>query len=45
MKKLKVKDWTSYIQDCNEWKLCVQKAKCSNNEVVAPKEEEKEKEK
>jgi hypothetical protein len=24
MKKLKIKNWTSCIQDCNKWKLCVE---------------------
>jgi hypothetical protein len=27
MKKLKIKNWTSYIQDCNKWKSYVEKAK------------------
>jgi len=27
MKKLKIKNWTSYIQDCNKWKLYVEKAR------------------
>jgi len=27
MKKLKIKNWTSCIQDRNKWKLYVQKAK------------------
>jgi hypothetical protein len=27
MKKLKIKNWTSYIQDRNKWKLYVEKAK------------------
>jgi len=27
MKKLKIKNWTSYIQDHNKWKLHVEKAK------------------
>jgi len=27
MKKLKIKNWTSYIQDCNIWKLYVEKDK------------------
>jgi hypothetical protein len=27
MKKLKIKNWTNYIQDRNEWKLYVEKAK------------------
>jgi len=27
MKKLKTKNWTSYIQDRNKWKLYVEKAK------------------
>jgi hypothetical protein len=27
MKKLKIKNWTSYIQDRNRWKLYVEKAK------------------
>jgi hypothetical protein len=27
MKKLKTKNCTSYIQDRNKWKLCVEKAK------------------
>jgi hypothetical protein len=25
MKKLKIKNWTSYIQNCNNWKLYVEK--------------------
>jgi hypothetical protein len=40
MKKLKIKNWTSYIQDRNNWKLYVEKPKLSTIEVVAPKEEE-----
>jgi hypothetical protein len=41
-KKLKIKIWTSCIQDCNKWKLYVEKAKTnSKNEVVVPKEEDK----
>ena len=39
MKKLKIKNWTSRIQDRNKWKLYVERAKCSKIEVVAPKEE------
>jgi hypothetical protein len=27
IKKLKIKNWTNYIQDHNNWKLCVEKAK------------------
>jgi heme oxygenase len=27
MKKLKIKNWTSYIQDRNKWKLYVEKVK------------------
>jgi hypothetical protein len=27
MKKLKIKNWTSYIQDRNKWKLYVEKAR------------------
>jgi len=27
MNKLKIKNWTSYIQDCNKWKLYVERAK------------------
>jgi hypothetical protein len=27
MKKLKIKNWTNYIQDRNKWKLYVEKAK------------------
>jgi len=27
MKKLKIKNWTGYIQDRNVWKLYVEKAK------------------
>jgi hypothetical protein len=27
MKKLKIKNWTSYIQDRNKWKLYVEKDK------------------
>ena len=41
MKKLKIKNWTSYIQDRNKWKLYVKKPKHSKNEVVAPEEEKK----
>jgi len=26
-KKLKIKNWTSCIQDCNKWELCVEKVK------------------
>ena len=40
--KLKIKNWTSCIQDCSKWKLYVEKAKCSKIKVVAPKEEEEE---
>ena len=42
MKKMKIKNWTSCIQDRNKWKLYVEKAKHSTIEVVAPKEEEEE---
>jgi hypothetical protein len=38
MKKLKIKYWTSCIQDRNKWK--VRGPKYSKNEVVASKEEE-----
>jgi hypothetical protein len=27
LKKLKIKNWTSCIQDHNKWKLCVEKGK------------------
>ena len=27
MKKLKIKNWTSRIQDCNKWKLYVERGK------------------
>jgi hypothetical protein len=27
MKKFKIKNWTNCIQDRNNWKLCVEKAK------------------
>jgi hypothetical protein len=27
MKKLKIKNWISYIQDRKKWKLCVEKDK------------------
>jgi hypothetical protein len=41
IKKLKVKNWTSCIQDRNKWKLYVEKGKnIQRMEVVAPKEEE-----
>jgi hypothetical protein len=40
MKKLKIKNWTNCMQDRNNWKLYVEKAKHSKIEVVAPKEEE-----
>ena len=44
MKKLKIKNWTSCIQDRNKWKFNVGKAKTFTNEVVARKEEEEEEE-
>jgi hypothetical protein len=31
VKKLKIKNWTSCIQDRNNWKLCVEKAKTFND--------------
>ena len=31
MKKLKINNWTGCIQDRNNWKLCVQKAKTFND--------------
>jgi hypothetical protein len=31
MKKLKIKNWTSCIQDCNNWKVRVEKTKTFNN--------------
>jgi hypothetical protein len=31
MKKLKIKNWTSYIQDRNNWKLYVEKARTFND--------------
>jgi trehalose-6-phosphate synthase len=37
MKKLKIKNWTSFIQERNNWKLYVEKAKTFNDEIVAPK--------
>jgi hypothetical protein len=40
MKKLKIKKWTSCIEDRNKWKLNDEVPKHSKNEVVAPKEEE-----
>jgi hypothetical protein len=40
MKKLKIKNWTSCIQDRNKWKLYVEKEKHSKIEVVVPEEEE-----
>jgi hypothetical protein len=43
MKKLKIKNWTSCVQDRNKWKLYVERPKRSKNEAVAPKEEEEEK--
>ena len=42
MKKMKIKNWTSCIQDRSKWKLYVEKAKHSIIEVVAPKEEKEE---
>jgi len=38
MKELKIKNWTSHIQDRNKWKLYVERAKRPKIEVVAPKE-------
>jgi hypothetical protein len=43
MKKLKIKNWTSCIQDSSKWKSYVERPKRSKNEVVAPKKEEKKK--
>ena len=40
MKKLKIKNWTNCLQDRNNWKLYVEKAKNIQRQVVAPKEEE-----
>jgi hypothetical protein len=40
MKKLKIKNWTSCIQDCNKRKYMLRRPKHSKNKVVAPKEEE-----
>jgi hypothetical protein len=40
IKKLKIKKWTSCIQDRKKWKLYAEKPKYSKNKVVAPKEEE-----
>jgi hypothetical protein len=31
MKKLKIKNWTSYIQDRRNWKLYLEKAKIFND--------------
>ena len=44
MKKMKIKNWTSCIQDRSNWKLYVEKGKTSTIEVVASKEEGEEKE-
>ena len=39
MMKLKIKNWTSYIQDRNKWKLyMLRRPKPSKIKVVAPKE-------
>jgi hypothetical protein len=40
MKKWKIQNWTSCIQDCIKWKLYVERAKTSKIEVVAAKEED-----
>jgi len=41
VKKLKIKNWTSCIQDRNKWKLYTLRGpKRSKNEAEAPKEEE-----
>jgi len=40
IEKLKMKNLTSCIQDRNNWKLFVEKAKHSATDVVAPEEEE-----
>jgi hypothetical protein len=45
MKKLKIKNWASYIQDGNQWKLYVEKAKFPKIEVVAPPRKKKKKKK
>jgi hypothetical protein len=42
MKKLKIKNWTSCIQDRNKWNYMLRRPKRSKNSVVAPKEEEEE---
>jgi hypothetical protein len=44
MKKLKINNWTNCIQDRNNWKYMLRRAKHSKIEVVAPKEEEEEEE-
>ena len=43
-KKLKIKNCISCIQDSNKWKSYVERAKHSEMEVLAPKEEEEEEE-
>ena len=40
IKKMKIKNWTSCIQDRSNWKLHVERPKHSMIEAVAPKEEE-----
>jgi hypothetical protein len=45
MKKMNIKNWTSCIQDRNNWKLYVEKGKHSTIEIVASKEEEEKKKK
>ena len=42
IKKLKIKNWTSCIQDRNEWKLYAEKVKTFKEEAVATKEDEEE---
>ena len=40
MKKLKIKNLTSCIQDRNKWNYMLRRPKHSKKEVVVPKEEE-----
>ena len=45
-KKLKIKNWSSYMQDRNKWKLyeLLRRPERSKNKVAAPEEEEEEEE-
>jgi len=38
---LKIKNWTSFTQDRNNWKIYIEKAKTFNVELVPPKKKKR----